>query len=99
MRRVCGILILGGALLLTATLAHAQATLTGVARDTSGAVLPGVTVEASSPVLIQKIRTATTDGSGSTASRICSRAPTRWSTRCRDSSASAARRSKCRARA
>ncbi|HEV8393333.1 MAG TPA: carboxypeptidase regulatory-like domain-containing protein [Vicinamibacterales bacterium] len=64
MRRVCGILILGGAFLLIATLAHAQATLTGVARDTSGAVLPGVTVEASSPVLIQKVRTATTDGSG-----------------------------------
>jgi len=31
---------------------YAQATLAGVARDTSGAVLPGVTVEATSPVLI-----------------------------------------------
>src|ERR1051325_9474335 len=64
MRRVWGTLLLRGLFLLIATLAHAQATLTGVARDTSGAVLPGVTVEASSPVLIQKVRTAVTDGTG-----------------------------------
>src|SRR5688572_56401 len=44
--------------------AFAQATLTGIVRDTSGAVLPGVTVEASSPVLIEKTRTAVTDGTG-----------------------------------
>src|ERR1041384_8175955 len=44
--------------------AHAQATITGVVRDTSGAVLPGVTVEATSPVLIEKMRAAVTDGSG-----------------------------------
>ena len=43
---------------------YAQATLAGIARDTSGAVLPGVTVEASSPVLIEKVRTATTDATG-----------------------------------
>jgi hypothetical protein len=42
----------------------AQASLTGTVRDASGAVLPGVTVEASSPVLIEKARAATTDGSG-----------------------------------
>ena len=30
--------------------AYAQASITGVVKDTSGAVLPGVTVEASSPV-------------------------------------------------
>src|SRR5215217_1975198 len=46
------------------SLAHAQATLAGTVVDASGAVLPGVTVEASSPVLIEKVRTATTDGSG-----------------------------------
>ena len=34
-------------------LAHAQATLAGTVRDTSGAVLPGVTVEVSSPALIE----------------------------------------------
>src|SRR6185436_13141574 len=32
--------------------------------DASGAVLPGVTVEAESPALIEKVRTAVTDGSG-----------------------------------
>src|SRR5688572_10208983 len=44
--------------------AFAQATLTGTVRDTSGAVLPGVTVEASSPALIEKVRTAVADGTG-----------------------------------
>src|SRR5437870_1458204 len=42
----------------------AQASITGVARDSSGAVLPGVTVEASSPALIEKTRTVVTDGTG-----------------------------------
>jgi hypothetical protein len=44
--------------------ALAQATLVGVVKDTSGAVLPGVTVEASSPVLIEKVRTTVSDGNG-----------------------------------
>jgi hypothetical protein len=44
--------------------ALAQAEITGVARDTSGAVLPGVTVEAASPALIEKVRTVVTDGNG-----------------------------------
>ena len=44
--------------------AFAQATLSGLVRDASGAVLPGVTVEASSPVLIEKVRSAVTDGTG-----------------------------------
>jgi Carboxypeptidase regulatory-like domain len=45
--------------------AYAQgASIAGVVKDTSGAVLPGVTVEAASPVLIEKVRTAVTDGSG-----------------------------------
>lgn len=42
----------------------AQASLTGTVRDASGGVLPGVNVEASSPALIEKTRTAVTDGSG-----------------------------------
>src|SRR6187402_2781077 len=50
--------------LLVPTLASAQATIAGTVRDTSGALLPGVTVEASSPALIEKARTAVTDGSG-----------------------------------
>jgi hypothetical protein len=43
---------------------YAQASITGVVKDSSGAVLPGVTVEASSDVLIEKVRSAVTDGSG-----------------------------------
>jgi hypothetical protein len=43
---------------------YAQSGIAGVVRDTSGAVLPGVTVEASSPVLIEKIRTVVTDDQG-----------------------------------
>jgi hypothetical protein len=50
--------------LLLPAAAWAQATVAGSVRDTSGAVLPGVTVEAASPVLIEKVRTAVTDGSG-----------------------------------
>ena len=45
-------------------LAHAQATITGLVKDSSGAVLPGVLVEAASPALIEKVRSAVTDGSG-----------------------------------
>ena len=44
--------------------AWAQASVTGTVRDASNAVLPGVTVEASSPALIEKVRTAVTDGRG-----------------------------------
>jgi len=44
--------------------AAAQSSITGLVRDTSGAVLPGVTVEAASPALIEKTRTAVTDGEG-----------------------------------
>src|ERR1700675_4716944 len=44
--------------------AYAQAALAGVVKDSSGAVLPGVTVEASSSSLIEKTRTAVTDGTG-----------------------------------
>lgn len=43
---------------------QAQASLAGVVRDSSGAVLPGVTVEASSSVLIEKVRVALTDSTG-----------------------------------
>src|SRR5687768_17039192 len=52
-----------GFLLLPAAL-YAQAAITGVVRDTSGAVLPGVTVEASSPVLIEKVRSVVSDDTG-----------------------------------
>src|SRR5436190_6306399 len=57
------VLILMAALLLP-SIASAQGSRTGTVRDESGAVLPGVTVEASSPALIEKMRTAVTDGAG-----------------------------------
>jgi len=50
-------------LFLCPFVAQAQS-MAGVVRDASGAILPGVTVEAASPVLIEKVRTATTDGTG-----------------------------------
>ena len=52
------------ALLACPAVAAAQASITGVVRDASGAVLPGVNVEVSSPVLIEKVRSAVTDGGG-----------------------------------
>ena len=52
------------AILLAPTVVSAQSAFSGIVRDTSGAVLPGVTVEASSPVLIEKTRAAVTDGEG-----------------------------------
>ncbi len=51
-------------LFLVPGIAAAQSAITGVARDTTGALLPGVTVEASSPVLIEKVRVGITDGQG-----------------------------------
>ena len=55
--------VLLAAIVLFPALAHAQS-LTGVVRDGSGGVLPGVTVEAASPALIEKVRTVVSDGSG-----------------------------------
>ncbi|HMJ87635.1 MAG TPA: hypothetical protein VK504_30880, partial [Vicinamibacterales bacterium] len=48
-------------LLALPTAAHAQSAFAGVVKDATGAVLPGVTVEAASPALIEKVRSATTD--------------------------------------
>src|SRR4029450_151198 len=50
--------------LLVPALLYAQASITGVVRDTSGAVLPGVNVEASSPALIEKVRSGATNEAG-----------------------------------
>jgi hypothetical protein len=50
--------------LVCPSVVFAQASIAGVVRDTSGAVLPGVTVEAASPALIEKVRTAVTDATG-----------------------------------
>jgi carboxypeptidase family protein/TonB-dependent receptor-like protein len=51
-------------LLAFPALAHAQSAIAGTVKDPSGAVLPGVTVEAMSPVLIEKVRTVTTNEQG-----------------------------------
>ena len=52
------------ALLPAAARAQQASGIAGVVRDTSGAVLPGVTVEAASPALIEKVRTVVSDGEG-----------------------------------
>ncbi len=62
-RFATGITLLALAL-LTPAIASAQGAIAGVVRDASGAVLPGVTVEAASPALIEKVRSVVTDGSG-----------------------------------
>jgi Carboxypeptidase regulatory-like domain len=64
MRVFVKVLILAFMLLVVPRLAAAQAVIAGVVKDASGAVLPGVTVEASSPALIEKVRTAVTDSTG-----------------------------------
>jgi hypothetical protein len=46
------------------TVTSAQSGIAGVVRDATGALLPGVTVEASSPAMIERVRTALTDGAG-----------------------------------
>src|SRR6266849_9040657 len=50
--------------LLVPSAVYAQAAITGVVKDASGAVLPGVTVETASPVLIEKTRSVVTDATG-----------------------------------
>src|SRR2546426_243845 len=65
-RIACAVLI--ASCTIAATSAWAQTagsgTIAGAVTDSSGAVLPGVTVEASSPALIEKVHTAITDGQG-----------------------------------
>ena len=51
--------------LLPVTVSAQQASgIAGVLKDTSGAVLPGVTVDAASPALIEKVRSVVSDGEG-----------------------------------
>src|SRR5688572_10649922 len=63
MRKFTAVITYLGFLLLP-SLAFGQATITGVVRDASGAVMPGVTVDAASDALIEKVRSAVTDGTG-----------------------------------
>jgi hypothetical protein len=64
MRVLTGIVLGLTCLVILPASAYAQASITGVVKDSSGAVLPGVTVEASSPALIEKVRSAVTDSTG-----------------------------------
>ena len=64
MYRVVKVVAAVAGVLLLPSLVFAQATIAGVVRDASAAVLPGVTVEASSPALIEKTRTVVSDGTG-----------------------------------
>ncbi len=56
--------VLAGVLACLPAVAFAQSGIAGLVRDTTGAVMPGVTVEVSSPALIEKVRSAVTDGQG-----------------------------------
>ena len=58
-----GLVLLASAMLPAAGFAQGSG-IAGVARDATGAVLPGVTVEAASPALIEKSRTVITDAQG-----------------------------------
>jgi len=64
MRVSLRILVVLGSVLIIPSAASAQGSIAGSVRDASGAVLPGVTVEASSPALIEKTRSVVTDGTG-----------------------------------
>jgi len=52
-----------GLALMPAT-ALAQSAIAGVVKDTTGAVMPGVTIEVASPALIEKVRSVISDGQG-----------------------------------
>jgi iron complex outermembrane receptor protein len=64
MRTLARSFVLFGLVALVPGVAAAQATLAGEVKDTTGAVLPGVTVEAASPALTEKARTTVTDVNG-----------------------------------
>jgi len=57
-------LAVAGALLLVPVAATAQSAISGTVKDTTGAVLPGVTVEAASPALIERVRSTISDAAG-----------------------------------
>ena len=64
MVRLARVVVVCAWLVIIPAAAYAQASITGVVRDASGAVIPGVTVEAASPALIEKVRSVVTDGGG-----------------------------------
>src|SRR5258708_10060485 len=64
MRFACRVLVIAASILAThAALANAQ-TIAGTVKDDTGAVMPGVTVEASSTAVVEKVGSVVTDGAG-----------------------------------
>src|SRR5687768_2303168 len=64
MRTIVRCVLLFGLLAFIPRVAAAQATLAGEVKDPTGALLPGVTIEAASPALTEKVRIVVTDASG-----------------------------------
>ena len=64
MRRLSRILIAFASMAIIPSAVVAQGSIAGAVKDTSGALLPGVTIEAASPALIEKTRSVVTDGTG-----------------------------------
>src|SRR5438552_18230799 len=62
--RISASLLVGLLVLVPIAAAQQASGIAGVVKDTSGAVLPGVTVEATSPALIEKVRSVVTDSEG-----------------------------------
>src|SRR5437899_1588169 len=62
--RILSSALVVAAVLLLPSIARAQSAFAGVVKDATGAVLPGVTVEAASPALIEQVRSVTTDANG-----------------------------------
>src|SRR5437773_10461418 len=64
MRALATLATVIAAVFVLSTPAVSQPAVAGIVRDSSGAILPGVSVEAASPALIEKSRTVVTDGTG-----------------------------------
>ena len=69
MRKSVLLAILALVLAAPAFAQRSTGSIRGVVKDATGAVLPGVTVEAASPALIEKVRSVVTDASGNSATK------------------------------
>src|SRR5438105_12545156 len=63
-RLIRTLLVFALAALPAVVAAQTNGAIAGVVKDTTGAVMPGVTVEAASPALIERVRSVITDGEG-----------------------------------
>ena len=76
-RRITRTLLAFAGAMLLSTAAYAQSAIVGVVKDSSGAAMPGVTVEAASDVLIEKVKSAIRTATAPIASPTSGPAPTR----------------------